>query len=567
MLYAENKVAIDELQRNEYVFWGAALILLVVFTGCDAWWGHEAFFAEAVREMVTQPNSLIPVFNRETVYNVPLPLLWEGVLAGKLFGVSEWTLRLVVALNGGLLLAGTMALGKLFFNRRIALFAGVLLLGCGGFLYLSRLFLDAIPAAACGIWAVYILLSGKRKSPFRPVAFMLLLLLTTLFGTFYAALPPLVTAIVLSFGGEKSGASHRKPNWFAWSISIIGFALAAYFLRQYGVLPPDFSAVTEKWVRHGVRAVLFDGLRIVFPWSLWGIAVMIRNLGSFRKREKNFCCFTIAVLAVWLISLIPAAENWRRMIFLAPVLTILMAATLSGEDGLNKAEIAVDTLIRYLTMITGAIAVASLIVIPVWKALFKINVPNQVLFAVPAAGLLAQFFLLFDRAAAARFALPKRCGGTVLAALTLTAAAICVIRPNLAGFRGGREFILNHLQSPLKNLPESAILYYGKKPNADVLFYSNTERRLHCSGKQERMEALREFLVRNNEGFVAVIADADAAQQAEIASVAADFSLWWNLPSAQEKIPVFREAGKRLTLYYGNAVVKKEEISTSNKEE
>ncbi|MCQ2352837.1 MAG: glycosyltransferase family 39 protein [Victivallaceae bacterium] len=566
MLYAENKVATDELQRNEYIFWGAALICLVVFTGCDAWWGHEAFFAEAVREMVTQSNCLIPVFNREIVYNVPVPLLWEGVLAGKLFGVSEWTLRLVVALNGGVLLAGTVALGKLFFSRRVALFAGVLLLGCGAFLYLSRLFLDAIPAAACGVWAVYILLSGKKKNTFRPVAFMSLLLLATLFGTFYAALPPLVTAIILSFAGN-SDAPRRKPKWLAWSLSVIGFGAAAYLLRNYGVLPPDLSAVAEKWMRHGVRAVCFDGLRIVFPWSLWGISVMIRNLGAIRKQEKNFRFFTLAVLAVWLISLIPAAENWRRMIFLAPVLTILMAATLSEEDSLGKTEIAVDTLVRYLAMVTGAVAVASVIVIPIWKALFKLDMPNSVLFAVPAAGLLAQIFLLFDRAAAARFALPKRCGGTVLAALTLTAAAICVIRPNLAGFRSGREFILNHLQSPLKNLPESAILYYGEKPDAAVLFYSNTDRRLRCSGKEERIRALREFLTRNNEGFVAVIADADAAQQMEIATVAADFSLWWDSPSAQEKLPAFRNHEKRLTLYYGNTVVKKEENSTSNKEE
>ncbi len=567
MFYTENKVVTDALRRNEYTFWCAALILLAVFAGSDAWRGREAFLAEAVREMHSASNCLKPIFNWEAIRNAPAPLLWEGVLFGKLFGVSEWTLRIVVALNGLLLLAGTVALGKHFFDRRVALFSGVLLLGCGGFLYLSRLFLEAIPAAACGIWAVFLLQPERQKNVWRPVGFALLLFLTTLFGTFYAALPTLGAAIALRLATSPV-APPDKRDYYLWGAITVGFLTAAYFLRAYGVLPPDWPQFSANGARHYLRAAFWDGARLFFPWSLWGVAALIRNLITLRKRASNFRSFTFALLTVWLLSVIPAAGNGHRMIFLLPIWSILTAATLAGEETRPKAEIAVDFAMRYLTMIAGAFAVASIIMIPALKTLFEIDVPALILLTVPVAGVITQAFLLFDQLAAERFALPKHCGGTVLAALTLTAAAISVILPRFAEFRTEREFIVNKLQSPLKNLPESSILYYDREPDAAVLFYSDSEKKLNVAGGEKvRKEVLREFLARNNDAFVAVLADADPVLKKEIAEVAADFGMMWDLPSAQETRSAFCRDERSLTLYYGISVMKKEEISTSVNEE
>ncbi|GEM_PF-6359559 len=566
MRYAENKVAAEELRRNEWAFWGVALAVLIFFAGSDAWWGNEAYFAEVVREMEQSGKWFYPTFNQEIVHNAPWLLLWEGWLAGKLFGISEWSLRGVAILNALALLAGTMLLARQFFNRRIALLSGVLLLGSCGFLYASRLFLGVIPAAACGIWALYLFVAPWQRMDFlRPAAVIFFLVLAVFLGSFYAALPPLGAGIVIGLTVKKE----KQSKWMIalWSaLGIVALAVCCW-LRHFGVLPPEYPRFAEGFSRGVLRAIGFDAIRVFFPWSLWGIVAVAEIFFTFSRRESNFRSFAVATAVVWITCLFPSIENWRQMIHLLPMAAILTAASLAEERELNFPDRAADTVTRYLAIITGAFAVASVIWIPILQILFKISLSAYILWLMPVMGVTAQCLLLFDERAAQRCALPERCGGTVLAALTLAATALCFLRPNLAEFRSGRSFIQEELAVQLKNLPGKAMLYYGEQPDASLLYYGKVTAQFNATGKRDRQTLLREFLESNRERFVAVIANADEATQKEIAAIGNEFDLRWETPSARERIGTFSSAGKRLALYFGNVGAKAETESTSATEE
>ncbi|TWT76155.1 Undecaprenyl phosphate-alpha-4-amino-4-deoxy-L-arabinose arabinosyl transferase [Posidoniimonas polymericola] len=101
----------------------------------------ETRYAEIPREMVVSGDWLVPKLNYKTYYDKPPLLYWACAASYSVFGVSEWSARLVPALSGVLTLAMTMAFGNRLFNRRVGLLAGGVLALSVGFLGASRILL------------------------------------------------------------------------------------------------------------------------------------------------------------------------------------------------------------------------------------------------------------------------------------------------------------------------------------------------------------------------------------------------------------------------------------------
>src|SRR5918997_3173681 len=70
------------------------------------WDANEAFYAQTPREMMEAGDYVTPTFNFQLRVNKPVLSYWHVAGAYHLFGVSEWSERVPVAL-GGLVIVGT----------------------------------------------------------------------------------------------------------------------------------------------------------------------------------------------------------------------------------------------------------------------------------------------------------------------------------------------------------------------------------------------------------------------------------------------------------------------------
>src|SRR5256885_733595 len=77
------------------------------------WDANEAFYAQTPREMLAANDLVNPSFNFQLRYNKPVFSYWEVAAAYGMFGVSERSERLPIALGGLVLLATAFGLGQL----------------------------------------------------------------------------------------------------------------------------------------------------------------------------------------------------------------------------------------------------------------------------------------------------------------------------------------------------------------------------------------------------------------------------------------------------------------------
>lgn len=98
----------------------------------------ETRYAEIPREMLETGNWVLPHLNFEPYYDKPPMLYWLCATSYLLFGISEWSARLVPAIAALLTLATTMFFASRWFNRKVGLFSGAVLMLSVGFAFVSR---------------------------------------------------------------------------------------------------------------------------------------------------------------------------------------------------------------------------------------------------------------------------------------------------------------------------------------------------------------------------------------------------------------------------------------------
>ncbi|MDV6029878.1 MAG: glycosyltransferase [Phycisphaera sp. RhM] len=105
----------------------------------------ETRYAEIPREMLVSGNWVLPQLNFQPYYDKPPLLYWLCAISYRVFGIGEWSARLVPALAAFGSLLATMWFGNRNLGSRIGLFAtGVLMLSVG-FVFTSRyLLIDGV---------------------------------------------------------------------------------------------------------------------------------------------------------------------------------------------------------------------------------------------------------------------------------------------------------------------------------------------------------------------------------------------------------------------------------------
>ena len=91
------------------------------------WDANEAFYAQTPREMIEAGDYVTPSFNFQLRMNKPVLSYWHVAASYHLFGVSEWSERLPIAIGAVAIIATAFGLGRLLGGTFAGLLAAVVL--------------------------------------------------------------------------------------------------------------------------------------------------------------------------------------------------------------------------------------------------------------------------------------------------------------------------------------------------------------------------------------------------------------------------------------------------------
>jgi len=132
----------------------------------NIWTPNESFYAEAVREMLESGNYLDIFYNYEPRFNKPPLLYWLMALSANLFGLSEWAIRLPVAILGLGAVYLTYLMGKLLDNERLGILAAAIMAFSFHFVINARYGSPAVPLTFFFSLTVYLFLKGYLQRSF-----------------------------------------------------------------------------------------------------------------------------------------------------------------------------------------------------------------------------------------------------------------------------------------------------------------------------------------------------------------------------------------------------------------
>ncbi len=117
----------------------AAVIPYFVNLGVSSIWdANEAFYAQTPREMMEASDYVTPSFNFQLRMNKPVLSYWYVAASYRVFGVSEWSERLPIAIGGIVIVATAFALGRLLGGMTAGLLAALVLATSPRLLLLAR---------------------------------------------------------------------------------------------------------------------------------------------------------------------------------------------------------------------------------------------------------------------------------------------------------------------------------------------------------------------------------------------------------------------------------------------
>src|SRR5215212_9396207 len=102
------------------------------------WDANEAFYAQTPREMMNANDIVTPSFNFQLRMNKPVLSYWEVAAAYRLFGVSEWSERIPIALGAIVVVGTAFGLGRLLGGTTAGLLGALVVATSPRILLLAR---------------------------------------------------------------------------------------------------------------------------------------------------------------------------------------------------------------------------------------------------------------------------------------------------------------------------------------------------------------------------------------------------------------------------------------------
>jgi 4-amino-4-deoxy-L-arabinose transferase-like glycosyltransferase len=120
-----------QLVRDQLIVLAAAVLVFFTNLGVPQLWDEdEPRNAACAREMLERGDWVVPTFNYELRTQKPVLLYWCMLVSYSIFGVNEFAARLPSALFAVGTSLLTFHLGRMLFNARVGLFAGLTIATC-----------------------------------------------------------------------------------------------------------------------------------------------------------------------------------------------------------------------------------------------------------------------------------------------------------------------------------------------------------------------------------------------------------------------------------------------------
>jgi len=368
----------------------------------------ETFYAQTAKEMLEGHNFLTPFIFGSPQFEKPILFYWLLIVSFKLFGLTEWAARLFPALFGSLGVVFTFLLGKVMFNRKVGLYAALIL--ATGFLYLglSRIVLTDV------VLTVFILLSmlsfyvghTKNKTNFYIFSYLFSGLAVLTKGPIGVIIP--FSIIALFFIIQKEWALWRRFLfcWQGWLLFLVvtlpwyGFVslrfgkdfLSGFFLHEniqrYFITAEHQSNNT--WYFY--PAVILLGL---FPWS--------NLLPSMFAGKKSSFSHPNLFLNIWfwftlLFFTFAQSKLISYILPLFPALCLLFARALvdmeSNPQANKKFRFAFLSSILLTLVFLGAFVYSLLRIRENFSGLFPVSLVIGIILAI---AITCSPFLLFNK--------------------------------------------------------------------------------------------------------------------------------------------------------------------------
>jgi 4-amino-4-deoxy-L-arabinose transferase-like glycosyltransferase len=330
---------------------------------------NEAFYAQTPREMMEGGNYVTPSFNFQMRMNKPVLSYWNVAAAYHVFGVSEWSERLPIAIGGVVMIATAFGLGRVMAGTPGGLLAALVLATSPRVLLLARrIIIDVHITMWTGLILLFFALSETR--PLRRRWYLSLMYVAAGFGVLTKGpiavfLPAVVFFIYLA--SQKRLGDLRRMMLPAGALISLAIVVPWYYLvyRELGWHSIESFIVGENLGRYAEavgeqsRGVLFYlpvMMADLFPWSLllplalwWGL----REAAHDRVAR---------LLVIWVAAIVVffSLSGTKEDLYILPIVTAesaligaMMAKAIEGAPVSRPAGWAIGAT-AVLLLLTGA---------------------------------------------------------------------------------------------------------------------------------------------------------------------------------------------------------------------
>lgn len=324
------------MSRNPRETWLLALLFAAaipyfVNLGVSSIWdANEAFYAQTPREMMESGDYVTPSFNFQLRMNKPVLSYWQVAASYHLFGVSEWSERLPIAIGGLVIIATSFSLGRLLGGTTAGLLAALVLAASPRLLLLARrIIIDVHITMWTGLVLLFFALAEVK--PERRRLYLIAMYIAAGFGVLTKGpvavfLPAVVFFIYLA--SQKRLADLRRMMLPAGALISLSIVVPWYYFlyREHGwdhigafLFGENLGRYAEA-VGEQSRGVLFYlpvMLADLFPWSLLIPVAIWWAVGERRQHP------VARLLVIWILVIVAffSFSGTKEDLYILPIIT------------------------------------------------------------------------------------------------------------------------------------------------------------------------------------------------------------------------------------------------------
>jgi 4-amino-4-deoxy-L-arabinose transferase-like glycosyltransferase len=294
------------------------------------WDANEAFYAQTPREMMEAGDYVTPSFNFQLRMNKPVMSYWNVAASYHLFGISEWSERLPIAIGAMVIIGTAFGLGRLLSGTLAGLLAALVLATSPRFVLLARrIIIDIHITMWTGLVLLFFALAESR--PHRRRLYLCLMYVAAGFGVLTKGpvavfLPAVVFFIYLMSQRRLGDLRHMMlPTGALISLAIV---VPWYYLlyREHGweyigsfVFGENLGRYAEA-IGEQSRGMLFYipvMLADLFPWSLM-IPLALWWAIRYERHTR-----VARLLAVWVAAIVVffSLSGTKEDLYILPIVT------------------------------------------------------------------------------------------------------------------------------------------------------------------------------------------------------------------------------------------------------